>query len=241
MLQQTAIRTLAVAAGAAVAASLAVPAAVADTSVSVAWEMNEPRGATTMVDSGPLALAGAIGDEVRTGVASGGATAYQWPFVAGINTAYRPERLVLVPNGAPVNPDGTAFQVEMRFRTKQGDKNIVNKGQSGNKNGFWKIETSKGKLKCVFRGPSGGLSIVTPTVVNDDAWHKVVCRHTASSLTMTLDDTWSRTRSGTTGPIKNREPMSIGGKNKCAALGDGGVDCDYYSGLVDYVRITKSG
>jgi len=215
-------------------------AASASTATTVNWSMNEPAGSTTMTDSGTAGVTGTIGPDVVTGAAIDGVTAYQWPFIPNINTAYRPERLVTVKDAAAIDPNGTSFRVEMRFRTKQSDKNIFNKGQSGNTGGYYKIETGGGFVKCLFRGPTSSLSIVSTTRVDDDRWHIVVCEHTPNGLTMTLDGTWTRTRLGTTGPINNSRPMSIGGKSKCDAVTAEGADCDYYSGWIDYITITKA-
>ena len=198
--------------------------------------MNEPLGARVMRDSGSAGLDGSIGSGVLTGQGSGGLTAYQWPFIPNINTEVRPERLVTVPDNAAVDPDGSSFEVSLRLRTKQAEKNVMNKGQSGNAGGYWKIETGNGKVKCVFRGPNGGLSLESLNPVADDRWHTVTCLHTRNSLTMWFDDL-RISRSGSTGPINNNRPLSIGGKSKCDQIR---TDCDYYSGWIDWLRIGKS-
>lgn len=238
MLTHSLLRTAVVVTAASAMAIATAPLSSAASETTANYKLDEPAGASTMVDSGPAGLDGQVGSGVQTGKGWGGLTAYKWPFVQRIGTRYLPERIVTVPDADLLDADGTSFEVSLRFRTKQAEKNIMNKGQSGNRDGFWKIETGNGKVKCVFRGPNRGLSLVSRTVVADDKWHTLTCTLTENSLTLVVDDQAPKTRVGSTGPIDNRRPLSIGGKSNCDQVK---IDCDYYSGWMDDIRITKAG
>ena len=54
------------------------PVMAAANTVLAYWDMNEPPGAITMLDSSTNAINGVIGSAVQTGVAVDGETAYRW-------------------------------------------------------------------------------------------------------------------------------------------------------------------
>lgn len=201
-----------------------------------AWEMNESAGSSVMVDSGGSGINGTIGSGVKTGVTGSGATFYRFPFVKGLSKAYLPERLVKVGDTASLDPQGSSYTVTFRMRTKQGWVNVIQKGQSGAAGGFWKFELDDGYMQCLFRGPNGSFSRYSKARVNDGAWHTISCSRTASGVSMTVDGVATATRSGWTGPIDNKAPVSIGGKSSCNGTTTG---CDYFSGDLDWVRISK--
>jgi hypothetical protein len=199
---------------------------------TVRWEMNEASGATTMTDSGGGGVTGSIGSLVKkTG------SSYQWPFVQALGTKYLPERLVRVGDNPALDPDGASFTVELRLKSKQNFVNIIQKGQSGNKGGYWKFETDRGEIKCLFRGPNRTVTAWSNMTVATDTWQTVSCTHTPQGVTMRVNGTVTGSRSGNTGPINNAAALSIGGKIKCDQVS---IGCDYYSGLIDYVRISKT-
>jgi hypothetical protein len=53
---------------------------------------------------------------------------------------------------------------------------------------------------------------------------------------MYVDGVFRNKKNGTTGRIDNAIAMTIGGKINCDQVE---VTCDYFSGQIDYVRITK--
>jgi Na+-transporting methylmalonyl-CoA/oxaloacetate decarboxylase beta subunit len=59
-------------------ASAVVDSASAATTTVADWEMNEPAGSTTMLDSSGSNLSGTIGSAVQTGAVVSGATGYRW-------------------------------------------------------------------------------------------------------------------------------------------------------------------
>jgi hypothetical protein len=200
------------------------------------WEMNEPSGATTMHDSSPANLSGAIGSAVETGVVTDGATGYQW--LSANRSGVHTERLVKV-DSSRLNPGIANFTFIMRFKTSSfGDQNIVQKGQAKTNGGQWKIAIKKGKIVCNFLGVVHRSAVWSNEIIADNTWHTVRCDRRTTGVTITIDNNPPKTNHNWTGSISNTWPVSIGGKPKC----DGGVTvgCDYYVGFVDRVVIERS-
>ena len=75
------------------------------------------------------------------------------------------------------------------------------------------------------------------TAINDNAWHTLTCVLTTTRVTMYIDGVERSHLNGTAGTIDNAIPMTVGGKINCDQVE---VTCDYFSGQIDYVKITKS-
>ncbi|MGH2597702.1 MAG: LamG-like jellyroll fold domain-containing protein [Actinomycetota bacterium] len=205
------------------------------------WQMNEPTGATVIVDGSGHGLSGTIGSAVVTGWVVDGATGYHWPFTLQNQPPPKPERLVQVPSDA-LNPGTHDYAVTVRFRTTHSGGNIIQKGQAGSPTGYFKWQDPKGRLSCLFRGLVNGSLVGTSVnsgtlLMNDGVWHTVTCTRTTNAITMVIDGTTTRTKSGATGSISNRVPLTIGGKLNCDQVS---VTCDYFSGDIDFVRIDMS-
>jgi hypothetical protein len=207
------------------------------------WEMNEGPGASVMVDSGPKKINGSVGSAVQTGVNLGGATGYRWPWTAPDTPPAKPERLALVPDSR-LNPGTRDYAVTVRFRTTTSAGNIIQKGQALTAGGYFKWEIPAGRIFCLFtsRDSQGNLlgerGVRAPRPLNNGAWHTVRCEKTADQVTMTIDgSTVVRSAAGPIGPIANTMPLSIGGKYQCDEVS---VDCDYFVGDIDWVRIEAS-
>lgn len=218
-------------AAAAVVVTATAASAIASTTVA-AWQLNEPSGASTMIDSSGFRLHGDIGDEVVTNTWFNGSRGYHF---TGLNTSYRnPERLVTVPDHPLLDPGSGDYAVTIRLRTGAGGGNIVQKGQSGTAGGFFKIDMSKGIVYCVFRGSAGQRAIGSGTPVNDKQWHTIRCERRADGVYITVDGKVTRSTKGRTGTISNSYPLSIGGKTSCNQRT---VGCDYFIGILDSVRV----
>jgi hypothetical protein len=201
------------------------------------WEMNEPSGATRMVDSSGHGLAGEIGSRVRTGVATPSGHGYGF---RGHGRAMDPALLVVVPDRSRLNPGNRAFSVSLRFRTSVKGPNLIQKGQSGDSGGYWKVEVHKGWPTCLFRDGSGRGKVASfvdgprSLRVDDDRWHTVICERSAQQVRITLDPgtrgAATRQVSGRIGTIANTRPLAIGGKHDC---GTADVGCDYLTGRID--------
>jgi len=147
--------------------------------------------------------------------------------------------LILVPDAGDgsLDPGGGKFSVTLRFRTKHSFGNILQKGQAATPGGQVKFQMPQGRLSCMFRTPNGTATATSGSkLLNDNAWHVVRCDRTSTSVTMFVDGVQTGKSSNSTGRLNNTWPWSIGGKSTC----DGSkVECDYFPGEVDYVRLTK--
>ena len=225
---------LAMAAAALTGTGIAGSAQAAATVVVADWEMNEPAGASTMLDSGPNGLTGAIGTGLQTGVTYHGATGYLWASTNPNQPPTKPERVIQV-SSASLNPGTSDFAVTIRWRTTHSYGNLVQKGQNGAAGGYFKFEQPQGFMTCLFKGVEGQRAIKWPTATNDGEWHLVRCERTAAGLSMTIDGVTKRLY-GAIGSISNTVPLTIGGKINCDQVK---ITCDYYAGGIDYVRIEK--
>lgn len=211
----------------------AAPSVVAD------WEMNEPAGAATMVDSSGNGHDGVIGpDAAAEGLTSDGSQ-YHWSLRCPTCLPVAPDRVITVPDSPSLDiPDPTVpYTTEFRFKTNKGYGNIMQKGQATTAGGQIKIENPKGFTSCVFLGANGNyVSVRGTTPLNDGLWHTVTCLHTATYVAQTVDGVEVGRKNRRTGPIDNAKPFTIGGKPKCDQVK---VTCDYYSGYVDYVKVSR--
>ncbi|HKV66765.1 MAG TPA: LamG-like jellyroll fold domain-containing protein [Gaiellales bacterium] len=222
---------------AAVILTLAV-AAPASAATLADWEMNEPSGATTMIDSSGH-VNGTIGSAVQTGVSVMGATVYRWPFASPTAPPPKPERIVQA-NSNSLNPGSGTYTVSLRYRTTQHFGNIVQKGQAGSAGGYFKVENPHGQINCVFRGVVNGTlvrkAVTSPAVLSDGNFHVATCTRTANALTLTIDGSVVDTAHGSTGNISNTRPVTIGGKLNCDQIK---TTCDYYTGDIDWVKLSN--
>jgi hypothetical protein len=221
-------------------AAIGAAPASAVSSTSALWEMNEGRGATTMIDSSGNGNHGEIGSAVRTSAWYKGAEGYKWAFTSPTKPPVQRERLILVRNN-DLNPGSGDYAVEMRYRTNQPFGNIIQKGQGGAAGGYFKIENPKGKIKCVFRGraPNGDWrrkQVQSPTALNDNQWHTMRCEREGNKLRLYIDGALVKTANGSTGTIWNNQPISIGGKKNCNQVK---TTCDYFTGHIDYIKIEQ--
>jgi hypothetical protein len=211
--------------------------ASADATVVLAqWNMDEAAGATTMADSGPGAMNGAIGSAVQTGVVVNGATAYRWSSVQPNQPPAKPERLVVVDNAA-LNPGTRDYAVTFRYRSTYKFGNIIQKGQAHVSGGYFKVEQPGGHLNCFFTGRGGKASFKSPYTTNDGQWHVVRCERTATQVALYVDGVLIGATVHATGNISNTTPLTIGGKLNCDNIT---ITCDYFAGDIDNVTIQTS-
>jgi concanavalin A-like lectin/glucanase superfamily protein len=223
----------------AVAAVLLLAFAASASAATLAdWEMNEPSGATTMIDSSGH-VNGTIGSAVKTGVSVMGATVYRWPFASPTAPPPKPERIVQA-NSNSLNPGSGTYTVSLRYRTTQHFGNIVQKGQAGSAGGYFKVENPHGQINCVFRGVVSGTlvrkAVTSPAVLSDGNFHVATCTRTSNALTLTIDGSVVDTAHGSTGNISNTRPVTIGGKLNCDQVK---TTCDYYTGDIDWVKLSN--
>jgi Concanavalin A-like lectin/glucanases superfamily len=208
----------------------------AATSVTHDYEMNEPAGATVMKDTGTTRVNGKIGSGVTTGVHVSGATAYRFPFLKPNTPPAHPEHLVSVPDSPSVDPGNSNYSIEIRYRTTNAFGNLIQKGQAQTSGGQIKIQLPKGRPSCYFLGSAGRVGAGGPRALNDGRWHLLRCTRTNSAVDLYVDGVRVGHKNGVSGDLDNSFPLTIGGKPRCDQIK---VTCDYFSGDVDYVRITK--
>lgn len=200
------------------------------------WRLNEPAGARVAVDASGHGNNGTVGSSVVTGEAFRNGTGYRFPYTRPQAPPPRPERLVVVPDSAMLDPGRADYTVTLRYRTTHGFGNIVQKGQARTPGGNWKIQAPHGIVQCQFRGSEGRVTVGSRRALDDGDWHTVRCQRTAHRVVMTVDGTVVMTRLGTTGSIANGKPLTIGGKRDCDQVT---VGCDYFVGMIDFVRVQR--
>jgi hypothetical protein len=225
--------------GGGAAIALPSPAAMAG-SLTADYEMNETVGATSMTDSSGFGMNGVItpSAEVTTGFTFDGAVGYHWVRRAPNETPAVPARIIQVADNPNLEPGSSTetFTIELRFRTKEKFGNIVQKGQATSKGGQWKIQNPMGLPSCLFKGSIGRVATQVKVPLNDNQWHILTCVKTSTRVTALVDGVEVNHKNGSTGTIDNTIPMTVGGKINCDQVK---VTCDYFSGDIDYVRISK--
>jgi hypothetical protein len=219
--------------------AMAMPANAAINRPVAIWQMNEPAGSQTMVDSSGNGLNGVIGANIQEGTAlAGGGTGYRFPYRRPNTPPADSQHLAIAPHSNALNPGTGDFAVELRMRTTHSFGNVIQKGQAGSKGGYWKFQQPSGKISCLFRGSAGSSATGSGSVrVNDGNWHTVRCERTASMVTMIVDGVVTGRNRNATGTIANTRPVTIAGKGNCDQVE---ITCDYFSGDIDYVRIETS-
>ena len=221
----------------AVPGTIAPASAVVTTGVTALYEMNEAPGSTVMVDSSGNGNNGTVNPSgVQTGGVYDGSTGYNWPFRSPTEPPASPERIVQVPDNIALEPGSDDFTVEIRMRFTDKFGNIAQKGQAQTAGGQWKIQMPQGIPSCLFKGSAGQVATGAQTAMDDGAWHTLTCVLTPAGVSMYVDGVFRSKKNGTTGTINNNFPMTVGGKIDCDQID---VTCDYYTGQVDYLKITK--
>lgn len=221
-----------------VAALFLIPTAAQAQTVAD-WEMNEGRNANVMHDE--------TGDHnawIRKRVHPDGK---HFEFI-GRKTiqTYDPKRVIVVPDSDELDPGDSNYTVSIRFKAyKQFDPNIVQKGQTKQTGGFWKITLLHGHHpRCLFRDETGKTRATgfRDLDLADRKWTTLRCSSTETTTRLVVihggvKHVAVNDHVGRIGTINNARPLVIGGKLDCQAEG---VGCDYFKGLVDYVRVSKS-
>jgi PKD repeat protein len=233
----TALGLSAPAASAAVTPGVAAAAALAP-GVTAYYEMNEPAGATVMADSGPNHLDGTVDPTgVQSGVPFDGAVGYSWSHRSPTAPPASPERVVQIPDNANLEPGNGPFTLEIRYRTKEKYGNITQKGQSASPGGQWKIQAPGGIPSCLFKGSAGQVATAAGIALNDEQWHDLTCVYNSTGVALYVDGVFRSRKNGSAGTIDNKIPMTVGGKINCDQIE---ITCDYFTGSIDFIKITKA-
>ena len=195
----------------------ATPAAAA-TTVAL-WHMDESSG--QMVDSSGSGNGGSLQNVTRVSAGFSG-SAYSFN---GSNSR------VVVPNSSSLNPGSQNITItaHVRFASRPsasvGDYDLVRKQKP---NAIYKMEIlASGKAFCKFKGTGGNVAITAGPVLADDQWHTIVCRKTASQVTLTVDGS-NFNKNGSAGSISSTIAVTLGAKPNSG---------DWYKGLMDEVSI----
>ena len=215
-----------------------LPVAEADAPVLVAdWQMNDAAGSRVMVDSSSNGLDGQISaDAAAEGLTTNGEF-YTWSRRCPACLPAALGRVVQVPDDdrLDISDPNAAYTLEFRFRTTHGYGNYMQKGQSTSKGGQIKVQGPGGTVQCLFKGADGTrVGTGSPTPLDDGQWHTVACVHTATRVVQYVDGVRVAIKNGSTGPINNKQPLTIGGKSNCDQIA---ITCDYFSGDIDYVKV----
>jgi hypothetical protein len=197
-----------------------------------------------MNDSSPNGLNGIVGRAIKTGMKFGKATGYTWSLRDPDAPPPEPKRLIRVADDR-LNPGNRDFAITVRFRTRHGYGNVLQKGQADTPGGYFKWELPKGRLTCLFRSRDQAGKLLGEVVVksrrnrplNDGRWHTARCERRGDEAIMTIDGGTTIRRSARSGPISNTMPLTIGGKFSCDQKQ---ITCDYFSGSIDWVKVTAS-
>ncbi len=214
--------------------ALALPASAVSTVVAD-WQMNEAAGETVLHDSTSHGLNGTIvqpNDEITMG---GGV--FDWRLKWPTSAPVEPDRILTVPDSPLLDVAATdIYTLTVRYKTTYLFGNVVQKGQATAVGGQIKIQQPGGRPSCLFTGSLGKVTARTPTPINDGVFHTVSCVRSPDEVQVFVDGVLKQTNNGSTGAIDNSKPYSIGGKTNCDQVT---TTCDYFTGSMDYVRITK--
>jgi hypothetical protein len=147
--------------------------------------------------------------------------------------------VVRVPSADDLNPGSAdfSFGAAVNFTEVPPDStwDVVRKGVSGTKGGYYKLElfdggsTNGARARCYFRGANGNSkSVVGGKNLNDGRWHRVTCSRKGGKVIITVDGKTS-SNSFSLGKLANTAEITIGAKPT------GG---DAYLGRIDEVRLT---
>jgi hypothetical protein len=192
------------------------PAQAANPLVTVAlWQMDEPSGAATMVDSSGEGHDGA-NFGVKTGRAGFEGAAYFYGKTSPSFTRVLDSDLL--------DPSTHRFRVSLHFRVANlpptSNVDLIRKGLS---------TTSGGD--CLFRGSEGTVRVISPVKVSTDHWHEVICKRSSNALVLSVDSTVTK-QLGRAGEVANDAPVNLGAKDEAGA--------DSFVGKLDEVRIERS-
>ncbi|HZJ04174.1 MAG TPA: LamG-like jellyroll fold domain-containing protein [Nocardioidaceae bacterium] len=164
-------------------------------------------------------------------------TGYTWPRRPPAVPPVEPYRIIQVPdhNELDLNVASETYTVELRYKTREKFGNIVQKGQAQARGGQFKIQNPQGRPSCLFNGSLGRGATRAKVALNDNEWHVLTCVRSETKVEMFVDGVFQNRKVGRTGTINNKVPVTIGGKINCDQVE---TTCDYFSGDIDYVKMS---
>jgi hypothetical protein len=185
------------------------------------WNMDEPAGSTTMLDSSGNGNNGILENGVQVGVAGETGTAY----------LFSGQSYVDVPNSGSLNPGTASVDISFWLNTTHlptsGDYDLVRKGVYPDQE--YKTELlQSGQLACAFTGSAGTVTAIGGPSLADGAWHHVECVKTDFQVQLSIDGVVVATTSGSAGSIATSDDATLGAH----------PGYDYYQGTLDDVTLT---
>ncbi len=196
------------------------------------WRFEERRGASVLTDSSGFGRNGRIGAAVITEVRLPVGIVHRFSGPDG--RAGVTGHVHTVPDHPSLDPASGPFGVTVTFRTTTATQNMVQKGQATVSGGFWKIEMSDGRGRCLFRGSTGDAFVQTTRRLDDGAWHELRCVRSDGRVRLEVDGREEASTVDDAGVIGNTWELAIGGKSRCDEVR---VSCDLFRGDMNGVRI----
>jgi hypothetical protein len=185
------------------------------------WNMDEPAGSTTMLDSSGNGNNGTLNNGVQAGVPGETGTAY----------LFSGQSYVDVPSSGSLNPGTASMDISFWLNTTHlptsGDYDLVRKGVYPDQE--YKTELlQSGQLACAFTGSAGTVTAIGGPSLADGAWHHVECVKTGTQVQLSIDGAVVATTSGSAGSISTSGDATLGAH----------PGYDYYQGTLDDVTLT---
>ena len=200
------------------------------------YEMNEPAGSSVMHDTGDLGLTGQWAPRSRPATTFDGAMGFRFPRLVPNQPPAHPRAPGTVPDNAALDPGTGSWSIEIRYKTTNGFGNIIQKGQSHTVGGQFKMQLPGGRPQCYSRARSAATVRAGRRRSTTACGTRCCASRTSDSVTLYVDGIKRGKKVGPMGNIDNDFPLTIGGKPACDQIK---VTCDYFGGVIDYVRITK--
>jgi hypothetical protein len=221
--------------------AMSLSGAVARSTVVASWQMNDRPRSTVMHDSSGHGLNGQIASNAASVGLTTNGSYFHWSTRCPACKPVEGGRVVQVEDDDRLDiPDPSVpYTLEFRFRTTHGYGNYMQKGQSRTRGGQIKVQGPKGSVQCLFKGANGtrvGTGSGKAHGLDDGKWHVVKCVHTATEVVEYVDGHKVATNRGSTGPINNSKPFTVGGKLNC---NQEQVTCDYFSGDIDWIKVIR--
>jgi opacity protein-like surface antigen len=153
---------------------------------------------------------------------------------------------VRTPTSDSINPRGANFSYAVTINIPQGttfnhDYSLVRRGSSKMKGAYFKMEmvykraTGHMRLECAFRDQGGRRAIVSTggTALKDGEWHTLTCRKTATTVSLTKDDT-TYSNHATLRSMSSTIPMYFG-----AEYIDENTFWEHFAGQMKNITLTK--
>ena len=194
----------------------------ASTSTQAAvWNMDEPVGTTTMVDSSGNGNNGTLVGGVEAGVPGEAGTAYSFNGTSSYVDV--PNAASLVAGPANIN---ISFWLNTTHLPSSGDYDLVRMGVYPGQE--YKVELEKtNQIGCTFHGLSGSNNATGGANLANGAWHHIVCIKTSSQIQLWIDGVDVKNTAAVIGSVSPTSDVTIGSHGTF----------DWYQGTLDDVSI----